>query len=116
MFFSLIGCVVNPKNDSPTHIFLDTGAEDREELYGVYGLPPPELCFLNVADNKVCTLSRYISGGLYCESVKSLVSLLPPDCRGRSSVCSCVRPMLSEIVIHSNPLTTQKWHVNSILM
>ncbi|XP_070990624.1 X-ray radiation resistance-associated protein 1 isoform X1 [Oncorhynchus clarkii lewisi] len=65
------------KNDSPIRISLDT-----EEFSGAYGLPLPELCFLNLADNKIVEEEALLSVALF--------------------------PMLSEIVIHSNPLTTQR--------
>ncbi|XP_010868777.2 X-ray radiation resistance-associated protein 1 isoform X1 [Esox lucius] len=73
---------VQSKTHYPTHISLETEAEDVEELSGAYAFPLPELCFLNLADNKIVEEEALLSVALF--------------------------PMLREIVIHSNPLTTQK--------
>ncbi|KAL0994044.1 hypothetical protein UPYG_G00117090 [Umbra pygmaea] len=68
------------KTYSPTHVFLET--EDGEELSGAYSFSLPELIFLNLADNKIVEEEALLSVALF--------------------------PVLSEIVIHSNPLTTQR--------
>ncbi|XP_071373094.1 X-ray radiation resistance-associated protein 1 [Centroberyx affinis] len=64
---------------SLSHIF---DMENWEEYYEGSSLPLPELQFLNLADNKIAEEEALLAAALF--------------------------PMLSELVIHSNPLTTRR--------
>ncbi|CAB1333014.1 unnamed protein product [Coregonus sp. 'balchen'] len=63
------------KNYNPIHISLDT-----EEFSGAYSLPLPELCFLNLADNKIVEEEALLSVALFpmlSEIVKTKIPKVP---------------------------------------